>query len=488
MMIRISSRARWITLLIALVMAVSSFFYFGYKVRDVGFTAYYWITGKQVFTDWGCVTTTVVSAIKYPQTVEEIAHILHEARQHSKKVSIAGARYCQGGQNAYPDGIVIDMRHINKVVHLDVDTKKVTIQAGSIWRELQEYIDPYNLSVKEMQSYNDFSIGGALSVNAHGRDTGQGQLIETVDAITVMLADGKLMRASRFENRDIFDAVVGGYGMIGVIIDVTLALTDNYKIAPLVRRMHIDQYYDFYFNDIAHNKKVVLQNANVYPPNFEDVVSVAWEKTNEPLTIRQRLQEEKKLYVLDVLTVQALRTVPQTQGVRKNIELRSLDRGDVVMRNFETSYRTKVLEPFLCVPTTYILEEYFVPCARLNEFVNSLRTTMQKYKVNIMNCSIRHVSGCDESYMTYAPHDVFAFVLYINILNTPSGQEYSGVWTRELIDAALALGGTYYLPYQLHATREQMHKAYPGFERLLAVKKLYDLQGLFSNRLLEKYY
>ena len=46
-----------------------------------------------------------------------------------------------------------------------------------------------------------------------------------------------------------------------------------------------------------------------------------------------------------------------------------------------------------------------------------------------------------------------------------------GVWTRELIDAALAVGGTYYLPYQPHATAEQFHRAYPRARELFALKR-----------------
>jgi hypothetical protein len=34
-------------------------------------------------------------------------------------------------------------------------------------------------------------------------------------------------------------------------------------------------------------------------------------------------------------------------------------------------------------------------------------------------------------------------------------QEAVGSWSRELIDAVLNVGGSYYLPYQLHATEEQ---------------------------------
>ena len=46
-----------------------------------------------------------------------------------------------------------------------------------------------------------------------------------------------------------------------------------------------------------------------------------------------------------------------------------------------------------------------------------------------------------------------------------------GVWTRELIDAVLAVGGTYYLPYQPHATLEQFHAPTRAPSELFALKR-----------------
>jgi FAD/FMN-containing dehydrogenase len=63
-----------------------------------------------------------------------------------------------------------------------------------------------------------------------------------------------------------------------------------------------------------------------------------------------------------------------------------------------------------------------------------------------------------------------------------------GTWTRELIDAVLSVGGRYYLPYQLHATQEQFHRAYPRANELFAVKQQVDPTNRFRNKLWDKYY
>ena len=61
------------------------------------------------------------------------------------------------------------------------------------------------------------------------------------------------------------------------------------------------------------------------------------------------------------------------------------------------------------------------------------------------------------------------------------------VWTRELIEAAIAQEGTYYLPYQAHATPEQFHRAYPRARELLALKRRLDPENRFRHVLWNTY-
>ena len=62
------------------------------------------------------------------------------------------------------------------------------------------------------------------------------------------------------------------------------------------------------------------------------------------------------------------------------------------------------------------------------------------------------------------------------------------IWTRELIDGALSLKGSYYLPYQVHATNEQFHKAYPNAKKLMELKTKLDPTFKFRNIIWDTYY
>jgi hypothetical protein len=52
----------------------------------------------------------------------------------------------------------------------------------------------------------------------------------------------------------------------------------------------------------------------------------------------------------------------------------------------------------------------------------------------------------------------------------------------------LAAGGTYYLPYQLHATDEQFHRAYPRAREMFALKNELDPRYCLRGALWDRYY
>src|SRR5258707_1410572 len=122
------------------------------------------------------------------------------------------------------------MRQFNRIIDFSPAAKTITVQAGVRWRQIQEHIDPANLAVKIMQSYANFTVGGSLSVNAHGRYVGLGPIILSVKSLKVVLADGTIVEASPISNADIFNGVIGGYGGLGVVVQAALELTGQAKL------------------------------------------------------------------------------------------------------------------------------------------------------------------------------------------------------------------------------------------------------------------
>jgi FAD/FMN-containing dehydrogenase len=139
------------------------------------------------------------------------------------------------------------------------------------------------------------------------------------------------------------------------------------------------------------------------------------------------------------------------------------------------------------LPDTDILQEYFIPYNRMPEFVDGLREVVLRNQANLLNVTIRTVHQDTVTSLPYAKKDMFGFVLYFNVSFNDRDNEILQKTTSDLIDVAQRAGGTYYLPYQLFYSGEQLRKCYPEIDDFFAAKRKYDPDGLFSNRFYEKY-
>ncbi len=137
--------------------------------------------------------------------------------------------------------------------------------------------------------------------------------------------------------------------------------------------------------------------------------------------------------------------------------------------------------------STYLLQEYFIPVRSFAIFARRMAAILRRHEVNALNVSIRHSPADTVSLLKWAPQEVFSFVLYHKQRAWSGADRQAGTWTRQLVDTALALGGRYYLPYRLHATPEQFHRAYPEAAAFAALKRQVDPQRRFRNRLWDKY-
>ena len=420
---------------------------------------------------------------------QQEAELIESVTRSRGAISIGGGRFSQGGQTAAPDSLHIDMRRYNQVVAFDAEHKQITVQAGIRWRDLQRYIDPHNLAVKIMQSYADFTVGGSLSVNAHGRYVGEGPLINSVLAIKLLLADGSVVWASPTQQAALFYAAIGGYGGVGIILEAQLQLVDNVKVQRQSTALPLYAYRQYFQQQIRHNPKVVFHNAVLYPPYYNEVSAVSWWQSDSPVTVAERIHDDTQHYWWQPALTDFVADYAAGKWLRQHVlDPLLLRQSAVHWRNYEASYDVRSLEPHSRVKHTYGLREYFVPVAALEPFAAEMAQILQTQQANVLNVSIRHALADSGSLLAWAPQEMFAFVIYYRQGTDSAAQQQTDRWSQQLIDAAIKHGGSYYLPYQLSGSVEQFHQAYPQAERFFQLKQQYDPDSRFCSLFWVKYY
>ncbi len=450
--------------------------------------------------DASCLNKTTVYGIAKITSIDDVKNSLFYAKENNLKVTSAGQRHSMGGQSFIKGGLVLDMRAFNQM-RLDKEHSILNVQTGAKWAAVQEYLDKEGFSVKAMQSINIFTVGGTLSVNAHGVAHDPGQVAPTVKSMRIMTADGNIVIATPTQNADLFSHALGGYGLFGVILDADLEVVPNEVYKWSTAYMNYKDFPAFYKEHIDHNDQLGLTYARISlsPTSYLTQTAVhtftktKWDKPIPPL-------QSASLSNFSRLVINFSKTGSLGRWVRWMLEKYAenklhtcVSRNEAMSPNevCDVSRNQEMYDPMKylknTLPDTDILQEYFIPPEKMVDFVDGLRSIVKKNNVNLLNVTIRIVHKDTVTALPYAKDDRFAFVLYFNQKLNDEESKILQKTTADLIDLAESVGGTFYLPYQLYYSQEQLHKAYPEVDAFFTKKKKYDPAELFMNTWYEKY-
>ncbi len=420
------------------------------------------------------------------QAEQQLAALLRRATTEKLSVSIAGARHSMGGHTIAPDGIVVDMRPF-KAMSVDEPTRILHVQTGATWADVIGFLDPKGLSVQVMQSNNDFTIGGSLSVNCHGWQYGHPPIAATVESFRIMLASGEIRKCSRNENRELFSLALGGYGLLGVILDADLRVTMNVRLYREQESFSVDEGFTAFEETQRRHPKATMMfgRLNIVPDRFlQDVIVTAFsplEGTPPPLADLQAPGLRRAVIRGSAGSDYGkwLRWTAETQ-LMPHVWKKEFSRNELLNAPANVyENRTDA--------STDILHEYFIPQAKVAQFLRDMRRIVPAHHGDLMNVTVRGVEEDRDAFLRYVDKPMIAFVMLFTYPRTPAGDDAMAAMTREMIDAALACDGRYYLPYRLHATQGQFERAYPMAKEFFAKKREYDPAGLFQNMFYKTY-
>ncbi len=444
--------------------------------------------------DNGGINATPISFIVNVKSETDILRAIQQANNQHIPIAIMGKQHSQGGQTLIHKAIELNMLPFNKVLTINKQKKQVTVQSGIVWGDLQKAINPYNLAIKSMQSPNIFTVGGSMSVNAHGDDFRSGSVGNSIIAFHMLLANGKKVYVNPVTQPDLLASVVGGYGLLGVVTDVTLQLTDNDLLLSEYHETDVSGFPSYFFNKILKKKDIALFYAhlNIAPgPRFlRDMYVITYKDTHQLPDKVIALDNPDKWNRILTPIFNISRQSTLGKKLRWDTEKRvfsKIYKNHIITRNNAMEKPLKFASDHYKAGHADWLQEYFIPPNKLTQFVRTLRQVMLENNVNILNVTIRSVPKETNLFLSYSTQRSFAVVLYFDQNLSDKELDCVKLWTPRLIDTALSLGGNYYLPYQPYASKKQFQKAYPGYTTFLNLKRQIDPAELFKNKLYMNY-
>jgi len=324
-------------------------------------------------------------------------------------------------------------------------------------------------------------------VNCHGWQYGRPPIASTVESFHLMKADGRVVRCSRTENKELFSLALGGYGLFGVILNADLRVVKNERLRLEQVVVPLDSAMASFERKLRERgmPRMVYARLNITPNRmFEDILI--------------------NMFYPDQGTIPALAD-PHLRALRRAVFRGSV--GSSFGKNFRWIAETKVA-PLLrgtvfsrnqlmnesaewyldkSAATTDILHEYFLPKAGAVPFLRKAKSIIRMHRADLLNVTVREVETDNDSFLRYADQPMIAFVMFFGQDRTAAADRDMENMTRELVEASLNSGGRYYLPYPLHASPEQFRTAYPKANEFFRLKTTYDPEDLFQNEFYLKY-
>lgn len=124
-----------------------------------------------------------------------------------------------------PGGTLWTARGLDRFIAFDAESGIIECEAGVLLKEIIDVALPRGWFPPVVPGTQFVTVGGAIANDVHGKaHHAAGSFGDHVLAFDLLRTDGALLRCSPQENRDWFEATVGGLGLTGIITRARLQL------------------------------------------------------------------------------------------------------------------------------------------------------------------------------------------------------------------------------------------------------------------------
>jgi decaprenylphospho-beta-D-ribofuranose 2-oxidase len=173
---------------------------------------------------WGGASYSLAYVYR-PSTVAGVQQLFETARTSGRTVGFRGAGNSYGDAAMNRENIVLDMSRLNRILEWDPATGRIRVEAGVTIQQLWQYILGDGWWPPIVPGTMRPTLGGCAGMNVHGKNAWKlGTIGDHIEEFELMLPNGETLRCSREQNRDVFHAAVGGFGMLGCFTSLTLKM------------------------------------------------------------------------------------------------------------------------------------------------------------------------------------------------------------------------------------------------------------------------
>jgi len=173
----------------------------------------------------------VPALVALPRSTREVQAVVRICHEHGIPFVARGAGTgLSGGAVPHADGIVVSLARMNRIVEVDVESGRVTVEPGVTNLDVTRAVAPYGFYyAPDPSSQQVCTIGGNVAENSGGAHClKHGFTVTHVTGLEVVLPDGEVAyfggKGLDEDGIDVMGAFIGSEGTLGIATRMTLRI------------------------------------------------------------------------------------------------------------------------------------------------------------------------------------------------------------------------------------------------------------------------
>jgi L-gulonolactone oxidase len=416
--------------------------------------------------NWAGNQTAHPVAVDHPRDEDELVATVKQAAAQGHTVKAVGTGHSFTGV-AVADGHLLVLDNYRRVLDVDTDRYRVTVEAGIRLDALNEELEARGLAMPNLGDIAYQTIAGATATATHGTGSAFPGLAAQIVGMRIVAADGSVIACSADEEPEVFHVARVGVGALGIVSTVTLQVVPAFHLHAVNEPMRVDAV-------LADLDALVDDNDHFeffWVPHTGWALTKRNNKTNQPLAARRSVRRWWDQIAMENVAFGAVcrldRLRPQwTPRLAK--ALPSAGRQEFV----EPSYRV-FTNPRL---VRFYEMEYELPREACAEALNRVRAFVQDEGLLLSFPVEVRFTAADDIPLSTGYGRANAYIAVHVFHGTEYEQYFRGV--ERIMDDYDGRPHWGKLHFQ---TAETLAPRYPEWERFAAIRRRLDPAGRFAN-------
>jgi len=206
------------------------------------------------WSNWAGNQRCAPASVERPTSDAELSAVVKRAAADGRRVKPVGAGH-SFTDIAVTDGVQVRLDGYDRVLGLDREAKRITVQSGISIAALNERLAAAGLAMPNMGDIAYQSIAGATATATHGTGVRFGNLSSRIVGMRLIDGTGEIVECSATQRPELFDVARVGIGAIGVVSALTLQCVPAFRLHAVEEPMPVDDVlrdFDGFFSSTDH--------------------------------------------------------------------------------------------------------------------------------------------------------------------------------------------------------------------------------------------